>query len=142
MTRKNIKVIIDTNVWISFLIGKKLHSIIDYISNGDLKIIISNELIQEIIEVTSRPKLKKYFPSNKVFELIKLLEAICESIEIASIYHQCNDPKDNFLLDMIGYSEADFLVTGDKELLKLNPFLTANILSPQQFENTIKEILL
>lgn len=141
MTRKNIKVIIDTNVQISFLIGKKLHSIIDYISNGEITIIICSELLQEILEVTSRPKLKKYFPENKVFELINLLETIGELVKIIPLHQECNDPKDNFLLDMIEYSGADFLITGDKELLILNPFLTAIILSPQQFETTISKIL-
>lgn len=140
MIKKNIKVIIDTNVWISFLIGKKLHSIIDHISNGEITIIISSELIQEILDVTSRPKLKKYFPQNKVFELINLLETIGELVEIKPTHLECIDPKDNFLLDMIEYSNADFLVTGDKELLKLNPFLNAKILLPQQFEINIKQI--
>jgi len=46
----------------------------------------------------------------------------------------CNDPKDNFLLDLIESSNANVLVTGDKELLKLNPFKTAQIITPKQFE--------
>jgi hypothetical protein len=48
------------------------------------------------------------------------------------------DPKDNFLLDLIEFSEADFLVTGDKDLLELNPFKTAKILTPTEFEEFLK----
>ena len=44
------------------------------------------------------------------------------------------DPKDNFLLDLIDFSEADYLVTGDKDLLAHNPFKTAQILTPADFE--------
>lgn len=62
MKEKSIKVIFDTNVWISFLIGKKLAVIKDYIINGEIKIVVTEQLIDEIKEVTGRSAVKKYFP--------------------------------------------------------------------------------
>lgn len=50
------------------------------------------------------------------------------------------DPKDNFLLDLIDFSEADYLVTGDKDLLEHTPFQTAEILTPTEFEEKLKLI--
>lgn len=50
------------------------------------------------------------------------------------------DPKDNFLLDLIEFSNADYLVTGDKDLLELSPFMTAKILTPSNFEKEIESI--
>lgn len=47
------------------------------------------------------------------------------------------DPKDNFLLDLIDYSKADYLVTGDKDLLEHNPFKTVKILTPTEFEKEL-----
>ncbi len=76
MKAKNIKVIFDTNVWISFLIGKRLQLIQEYIVNGNLTIVITDQLLTEIKEVSKRPKLKKYFPQKKVKELIDFLEII------------------------------------------------------------------
>jgi len=70
MMGKNIKVIFDTNVWISFLIGKRLSFIKKYISSGEITIIITEQLLNEIKEVTNRKKLKKYFPQQSVIELI------------------------------------------------------------------------
>jgi hypothetical protein len=134
MTEKNIKVIFDTNVWISFLIGKRLHIIQDYILDGSITIVITEQLLTEIKEVALRPKLKKYFPQNKVTELIEFLEIIGLKKEIRSSVNLCKDPKDNFLLDLIESSNAHVLVTGDKELIKLNPFKTAQIITPKQFE--------
>jgi len=64
MTAKNIKVIFDPNVWISFLIGKRLRIIQDYILDGSIAIIITEQLLSEIKEVALRPKLKKYFPQK------------------------------------------------------------------------------
>jgi putative PIN family toxin of toxin-antitoxin system len=76
MKVKNIKVIFDTNVWISFLIGKRLSLIKNYIVEGQIIIVVTQQLLNEIEYVTSRKKLKKYFPQESVVELIELLETI------------------------------------------------------------------
>jgi len=64
MTAKNIKVIFDTNVWISFLIGKRLSLIRKYISGGQIIIVTTERLLNEIKEVTSRERLKSIFLSK------------------------------------------------------------------------------
>jgi len=134
---KNIKVIFDTNVWISFLIDKRLSFIKNLISNGQITIIVTEQLLKELVEVTSREKLKKYFPKKSVSELLELLEIIAEKVEISPTHFINRDPKDNFLLDLIDFSKADYLVTGDKDLLIHNPFKTATILTPASFEKII-----
>lgn len=139
MKSKNIRVIFDTNVWISFLIGKRLSFIKSYIASGQILVITTPQLIDEIKEVSCRERLKKYFPQESVSELIELLETIAEQIEIKPIHFINRDPKDNFLLDLIDFSKADYLVTGDKDLLDHNPFKTATILTPANFEKTIAE---
>jgi uncharacterized protein len=140
MTSKSVKVIFDTNVWIGFLIGKRLSKITRHISDGSLTIVTTEQLLTEIETVTSREKLIKYFPKKSVQELIYFLEAIAEKVEIKPIHFINRDPKDNFLLDLIDFSKADYLVTGDKDLLEHNPFKTAQILTPVEFENRLKII--
>jgi putative PIN family toxin of toxin-antitoxin system len=134
MANKSVKVIFDTNVWISFLIGKRLAKIKQHISNGQITIITTDQLLVEIKMVTSREKLKKYFPKESVSELIELLETISINIQIKPKHFISRDPKDNFLLDLIDFSKADYLVTGDKDLLSHHPFKTAEILTPSEFE--------
>ncbi len=134
MKNNPVKVIFDTNVWISFLIGKRLTFLSAYISTGQIKIIYCNQLIDEIRDVTSRQKLKKYFPKESVKELLELIETIGEFYEFQPINFINRDPKDNFLLDLIEVSKADYLVTGDKDLLLHNPFKTASILTASSFE--------
>ena len=134
MKAKSIKVIFDTNVLISFLIGKLLAFIKDYISSGKITIVTTGQLLKEIKEVTSRERLKKYFPQESVTELLELLETIAEKVEIKPTHFISRDPKDNFLLVLIDFSKADYLVTGDKDLLVLNPFKSATILTPANFE--------
>lgn len=134
MTNKNVKIIFDTNVWISFLIGRRLAKIKQHISDGRITIITTEKLLLEIKIVTSREKLKKYFPKESVIELIELLETIAEKVDIKPTHFISRDPKDNFLLDLIDFSKADYLVTGDKDILEHNPFKTAQILTPNDFE--------
>lgn len=84
--------------------------------------------MEEIREVTSRERLKKYFPQESVVELLELLEAIAEKVEIVPTHFINRVPKDNFLLDLIDFSKADYLVTADKDLLAHKI-----LLSQQQF---------
>ena len=141
MNEKNLKirVVFDTNIWISFLIGKRLSVIEKYISNRQIIIVITGQLIEEIKEVTSRESMRKYFPYTKVLELIHFLETIAEKYEITPQHFANRDPKDNFLLDLITVSKADYLVTGDKDLLTLNPFGRTVILSPADFEKILNQ---
>lgn len=110
-----------------------------YISNGSIKIVTTEQLLTEIKTVTNREKLRKYFPKESVKELIELLETIAVKVEIEPTHFINRDPKDNFLLDLIDFSKADFLVTGDKDLLGHNPFKTAQILTPAEFEAQLEK---
>ena len=94
------------------LIGKRLTKIKQHISDGGMTIITTEQLLTEIKMVTNREKLKKYFPQESVKELVELLETIAKKVEIKPTYFINRDPKDNFLLDLIDLSKADYLVTG------------------------------
>lgn len=139
MTKKSLRVIFDTNILISFLIGKNLSNLRDLIADSRIIVIITSQLLTELELVTSREKLKKYFPKDKVTELIDLLKKIGENVEIKPLNKINRDPKDNFLLDLIEFSNADYLITGDKDLLELNPFKTAIIIRPTEFENILNK---
>lgn len=78
--QKPIKVIINTNLWISFLIGKELKNLKSLLVDRTIQPILSDQLLQEIALVTQRPKLQKYFPQSKVNELVDFLKIIGLSI--------------------------------------------------------------
>ncbi|MBX2963885.1 MAG: putative toxin-antitoxin system toxin component, PIN family [Cyclobacteriaceae bacterium] len=113
-SKKPSKIIIDTNIWISFLIGKELQFLKDIIVSEEIKIVLTDQLITEPKLVTSRKKLQKYFDQDKVADLISLLDIIALKIRIKKIPSVCRDPKDDFLLALSKESKANFLVTGDK----------------------------
>jgi predicted nucleic acid-binding protein len=72
---------------------------------------------------------------------LNLLETIAEKVEIEPKHFICRDPKDNFLLDLIDFAKADYLVTGDKDLLEHYPFKTAQILKPTEFEKQLETLV-
>ncbi len=94
------KIIIDTNLWISFLIGKSFTSLKSLIVEKQIEIIISEQLLTEIRTVTQRPKLTKYFPQQKVKDFLEFLESIAIKTEITSNVTLCRDPKDNFTVSL------------------------------------------
>jgi putative PIN family toxin of toxin-antitoxin system len=136
-SQKASKVIIDTNLWISFLIGKELQNLKNLIVNERIRLITSDQLINELKIVTSRPKLLKYFDQNKVEELVSLLDIVSEKVKIKRIDHICRDPKDDFLLALSKESKANFLVTGDRDLLDLRIYGRTEILTINKFKEKI-----
>lgn len=52
--KKKSRVIVDTNIWISFLISKSLGDLDKPILNGKIVLLFSHELMTEFIDVTSR----------------------------------------------------------------------------------------
>ncbi len=135
-----MRVVIDTNIWISFLIGKTLIGLRDAIISGRITILFSEELFAELIEVLQRPKFKKYFSATAIEQLIVLLYDRVEWIEITRHFDDCRDKKDNFLLDLSVSGHADYLVTGDDELLTLNPFYGIEIDSYRTFQDSLSAI--
>jgi putative PIN family toxin of toxin-antitoxin system len=92
MTSKSpIKVIIDTNLWISFLIGQELANLKTSMVSETIQIILCGQLQEEIRRVTQRPKLRKYFSPQKVSEFLELLAVIGSLVEIKSEALVCRD---------------------------------------------------
>lgn len=136
--RKEINVIFDTNVFISFLIGKRLKGLKALLVHQSLKLILSDKLLEEIIVATQKPKLRKYFELNKVHKLIEFLKAIGKFYDAKSGTFLCRDPKDNFLLDLSLISDADYLITGDNDLLEIGVFNYTKIITFTEFEKIIE----
>ncbi len=132
-----LRLVIDTNIWISFLIGKSLTGLSEVIISDQVIVLFSDDLFGELIKVLKRPKFKKYFSETAIEDLVTLLYEKVELIEITHHFEDCRDAKDNFLLDLAVSGHANYLVTGDADLLILNPFQGIEIISYQYFQNLI-----
>lgn len=132
-----MRVVIDTNIWISFLIGKSLASLTEAIITDRVQILFSDDLFAELFVVLQRPKFKKYFSSDAIEQLLTLLHEKVVWVAIDNVFTDCRDKKDNFLLDLAVSGKANYLITGDADLLVLNPFHGVEIVSYALFQHTI-----
>src|SRR4030042_2980916 len=94
------KVILDTNLWISFLISKNLSKIDHLIHDRKIKLIFSNELIEEFITVAKRPKFTRYFANEDLKELLSFFDYYGKLIKVKIKISESRDKKDNFLLSL------------------------------------------
>jgi len=82
--KMKVKIIIDTNLFISFLIGKRLAGLKQTLVNSIIQLIFSEQNIEELQIVTNRPKFKKYFNENDVTDLIDLIHTIGKVIKVTT----------------------------------------------------------
>lgn len=136
--KKKSRVIVDTNIWISFLISKSLGDLDKPILNGKIVLLFSHESMTEFIDVTSREKLKPFFTDEDIAALIDLIEEYGEIVKINSQVQICRDTKDNFLLALAKDGKADYLVTSDKDLLILESFEKTKITNLTDFRELYK----
>ncbi len=122
MPKLKDRVIIDTNLWISFLLTKDLSKFDSIIADNEITLVFSQELVDEIVEVTQIIKFRRYFKLDDVESLMLKVKARAVFIEVTSEINACRDPKDNFLLSLSVDGSATHLLTGDKDLLVLKKF--------------------
>lgn len=134
---KPFKIIVDTNIWISFLIGKSLKGLQQYIDSQTVLVVTCNEQIHELTDVFRKPKINKYFTADQIAEFFELLEESSENVVLKTKIDICRDLKDNYLLSLAIDSNADFLITGDNDLLVLNTIVNTSIIKFNDFEKKI-----
>ncbi len=133
MTKKKFKIVLDTNIWISQLFGGIVKiNFYKIISSDNIELYVSNDLRNEILDVAGRTKIRKILKANKVVDLKILLNRKTKSIDPSKI-DVCRDPKDNFLLSLCLESNADYLITGDEDLLVLESFKHTRIMNLSTF---------
>ena len=131
---KKKRVIVDTNCWISFLIGRRLASLVSLLSDERIELVLCDELLEEIKEVTQRPKFVKYFPEHEVSSLISFLRLKGTIFKPTTSLALCRDEADDYLLALAKDAKAHYLVTGDKDLLVIREVANCRIVDPKTFE--------
>jgi putative PIN family toxin of toxin-antitoxin system len=138
---KQLKLIIDANLWISFIISNKQNLLDSLLFAEKARLLFSNELITEIEQTITKPKLRKYFGINVLEEMLSTFEPFIDLIEVESVITACRDPKDNFLLALAKDGKADYLLTGDKDLLELKKFGKTKIKTITKFFEEMQNYL-
>ncbi len=136
MKKRELKVVLDTNVWVSALFwGGKPASIIQAAEDGKVRIFISEGIGAEIGEVLAYPKLEKiYRPELRREDLVEQVLKNARFVKAPSKVHVVGEhPADNKFLDCALAANADYVVSGDKHLLKVVSYKKTKILTVSDF---------
>jgi len=128
------RIIIDTNLWISFLLTKRFEFIDKLLESGNAELVFCNELLAELVDVADRPKLRRFFSTEDWMLMFEIIEQYAIYVSVISSVMICRDAKDNFLLSLAKDAQADFLLTGDKDLLVLKTFGATRIVTITEFQ--------
>lgn len=129
-----MRIIIDSNVIISaILVPRAFPSQTVKTARREGLILISKETIEEVREVISREKFNKYLSFEARKNILDKIEKKALMVDVLENIEVCRDLKDNKFLELGVSGNADYIVTGDKDLLVLHPFRGIQIVTPEQF---------
>ena len=126
--------VFDTNVTVSALLfndsvpGQAFTRALDHGS-----ILVSGSLVRELSRVLGRERFDRYVSREERAVFLESLIREANLIEITESVNVCRDPEDDHILELAVNGNATYIVTGDADLLVLNPFRGVKILTPAEF---------
>lgn len=141
-----MRVLIDTNVFISYLLSTHgagvIREIFEAWVEGKFTLLVPEALLEELlVTVTSKPRLSNRVPSEELEEFLAIIRTFSEELPRITdpIPVVTRDPKDDYLLAYALVGTADFLVTGDDDLLMLNEQIQElQIMTPRRFHEMLR----
>ena len=128
------RIVLDSNALVSRLLlpdsipGQAVRKAVE---EGD--ILMSESTLFELADVLGREKFNAYVSIQDREEFLRMLGRIVEMVTILHAVHDCRDVRDNQILEVAVNGQATVIVTGDEDLLALNPFRDILILKPADF---------
>lgn len=133
--KRKINVVIDANWYISACINKNSRRTLYHtiLKNTHLQIFYSTELLQEFEGVITRKKFAKIIAPHQVVRFISLPMLFLKEVPVTTKPTLVRDAKDDYLLGICESCNADFLITGDADLLTLETYKNTTIVTMGQF---------
>lgn len=129
-----LKVVIDTNVFISAILFKgQANELVSLWQNKELIFLLSREVLEEYIKVLSYPKFR--LTMREIRDIIeRQLLAFIQPIKVEKRFNIIKeDPPDNKFVSLAVQGRADYILSGDKHLLELKEFKGIKIISLKEF---------
>jgi len=133
-----MKVVIDTNVFISSFFGGNPRKIIDLWKKEKMTLCLSKDVLDEYIDVLQRVGLED---ENEIEELLSLFAKgfnILFTTKTPKIRAVKDDPDDDKFIECAVALKAEVIITGDKASKRMGEYMGMKILTPQQFLKTYK----
>jgi uncharacterized protein len=128
------RLVVDTNALVSRLLlpdSVSARAVRKAVDEG--RLLVSGGTMEELARVLGRAKFDPYVSIEDRQEFIRRLGRIAEMVPIVQTVRACRDPGDDKFLEVAVNGRADLIITGDRDLLVLNPFMGIAILSPAAY---------
>ncbi len=132
------RVILDTNIFISYVLKPSAgmaHVVHTAFDIGT--VLVSQDTFDELRHVIERFVKHGYVTVQEASEFLGSIVEASEWVKILETVQACRDPRDNKFLELAVNGQAEYLITGDKDLLVLHPFKETKILSTKDFIDTL-----
>ena len=130
-----MKIILDCNIWISFLIGHQAQLVRKMLTDMRFDIYVCDELMAEIYDVSHREKIRKYVSRQDIEGLFDIIRLFCKHdvIQKTAVSH-IRDQKDLYLLSFAESIGANYIVSGDADLTVLEHHQQTHIIRLADFK--------
>lgn len=130
----NLRVVIDTNIYVSraLQVGSVPGKALDK-AWLEATTLLSESTWAELQAVLRRAKFAPYIQPGTLEPYLERVLSIAEWVSNTSSIHACRDPRDDKFLELAVDGNADLIVTGDHDLLELDPFRDIAILTPSAY---------
>jgi putative PIN family toxin of toxin-antitoxin system len=136
-----VRAVVDPGVLVSALFGKDCppDAIVQEWKQGRFELIVSPQLVAELVEVVSRPKFSSQIFPEDVAELVELLRQHATAQgDPPHVERLTEDPDDDYLAALAVAARADYLVTGDHALQRWRSD-AVTVVSPREFLEQLAE---
>jgi uncharacterized protein len=128
---RDLRLVVDTNVLISRLLSpRSLAARAVDLAIKEARLLVSEATLSELARVLARPKFDRYVDIEDRQEFIRHISTLVEVVTILQRFQACRDPKDDMFLDVAVNGQASTIITGDADLLALDPFMEIRIVTP------------
>lgn len=132
-----MRIVLDTNIFVSAVLGGRLGVILDEWKAGKFKLIVTDSVVHEYLDVINRPKFK--IPEYEILAVTDYLLRTAEFVTpMETISIIVADLTDNKFLEAAAAGKVDFIVSGDNHLLELKSFRDIPMINGREFIDWLK----
>jgi putative PIN family toxin of toxin-antitoxin system len=139
-----MRVVIDPNLLVSYLLTHRgpIAQIIDtHLAQEDFTLLGCVQLLEELDRVLQYSKFQRYFDDKTRLRFVALIASLSELLDIPDqVPRLVRDPKDDYLIACALAGKADFLVSGDKDVLAVKAVETVKMVTAKQFLETLSVV--
>ena len=134
-----MRVVIDTNVWVSrLLLANSVSARTVDMALDEHDVVVSEASMEELADVLSRGKFDKYVSREDRVDFVRRVLQVATMVPVLSEVADCRDPKGNRMLALALDSGSECVISGDRDLVTLSPWRRIAIVPPGAFQDWLE----